>query len=157
MSQSSGGGAPALVVTCSAAVASSFHSLGEVGEHLRSPLAQYLGVVHLEKHDVLNVGFPVDQIGNLIGATSTQRIPRYRGVAHRLIQLADDEALGQDEGINGPSVTRVASALMGLHHELSAAAPPTIVLGVGNPLRGITLIVLVRGWESVGIPTWNSG
>ncbi|XRB10135.1 hypothetical protein NFJ02_45g112990 [Pycnococcus provasolii] len=39
MSLSSGGGAPELVVTCSAAVASSFHSLGEVGDHLRSPLA----------------------------------------------------------------------------------------------------------------------
>lgn len=127
MSQASGDDAE-VIVTASPAVQAALDQLGDLGEALKRPLATYLHVERLEKHSVLFIGHPHGQVGNLLFSTPAQKIERYRSVAYELVQLAEDDALGVNDGANGESATRVGSALMAVHMELQAPAPATVVI-----------------------------
>ncbi|XRB16644.1 hypothetical protein RI054_13g64880 [Pseudoscourfieldia marina] len=127
MSHGSAGGVE-VIATVSDRVRTALDQLGDVGDALTRPLAAYLQADRLEKHNVLFIGYPHGQLGNLISATPAQRVTRYRQLAHALIQLDDEGALGVDDGVDGQTATTIGSALMSLHMELQAAEPPKIVV-----------------------------
>ncbi|GHP10948.1 hypothetical protein PPROV_000967800 [Pycnococcus provasolii] len=117
------------VITADDAVNSALMKLGQLGEHLRPALAQYLETEHLHAHDVLFIGYPQNDPRCVVEATVAQKGRKYRELAQQLIILSVDEALGNPvAGIDGVHAKSVARALMGLHRYLQAPeAPPVII------------------------------
>ncbi|XRB12932.1 hypothetical protein RI054_05g27680 [Pseudoscourfieldia marina] len=109
---------------------SALSSLGEIGTHLKAPLSTYFdSPAELFAHDVLNVGYPNNQIGNVYHATTTTKSMRYKQLAFALICEPNGQALGDAQaGVDGAETARVARALMRLHQLL---AEPRLMMPVG--------------------------
>lgn len=72
------------VITADDAVNSALMKLGQVGEHLRPALAQYLETEHLHAHDVLFIGYPQNDPRFVVEAAVAQKGRKYRELAQQL-------------------------------------------------------------------------